>query len=83
MIAAQVALYPLGTTDPGEAIKEALAALDDGLSPGVSYEVGEMSTVLRGDDDAVWRAVRRLFEAGAAGGGQVVLVTTVSNVCGC
>lgn len=77
MIAAQIALYPLGTTDYEGVISAAVAALDHSA---LEVQVGEMGTLLRGPADRVWYEVRRLFEAA---GGETVLVATFSNVCGC
>ncbi|BDG60231.1 hypothetical protein caldi_13210 [Caldinitratiruptor microaerophilus] len=78
MLSCQVSLYPLGTAGYDGVIREAVRALDD---PRVRVTVGEMSSVLVGEDDAVWQALRRLFEAAAAG--PVVMVATLSNECGC
>lgn len=77
MISCQMSLYPIGAANYNEIIKEAITVLD---RAGVTYRVGSMSTVVEGDDDAVWQAVRSLFEAGA-GRGLVVLVATFSNAC--
>ncbi|HBT47757.1 MAG TPA: hypothetical protein DEA73_07780 [Peptococcaceae bacterium] len=79
MLACEAALYPLGTAHYSRIIKEALAAVPVGK---VELEVGSMSTVIRGEDDEVWKAVRLLFEV-AAKSGDVVMVLTVSNRCGC
>ncbi|MGI9861884.1 YkoF family thiamine/hydroxymethylpyrimidine-binding protein [Moorella naiadis] len=79
MIACQLSLYPLGTAAYSSVIKEAVAVLAE---TGVEVEVNSMSTIIRGEEEAVWRAVRKLFQVAAARG-EVVLNVTVSNRCGC
>ncbi|APC09442.1 thiamine-binding protein [Neomoorella thermoacetica] len=79
MIACQLSLYPLGTPAYTPVIKEALAVLEQ---CGVEIEVNAMGTIIRGEEEAVWRAARQLFQV-AAGRGEAVLVMTVSNRCGC
>ncbi|MGB9859216.1 MAG: YkoF family thiamine/hydroxymethylpyrimidine-binding protein [Moorellaceae bacterium] len=79
MLACQVSLYPLGLTNYSEFIKEALEALS---AHRVQVEVNSMSTVIRGEEEEVWQAVRSLFTAGSKAG-EVVMVMTLSNRCGC
>ncbi len=78
MISCQVSLYPLGADGYGEAIQ---AALEDLSKSPVKMQVGPMSTLLWGEEQAVWDAVQRLFAAGSAGGRPAVLTLTVSNAC--
>ncbi|PRR72546.1 thiamine-binding protein [Neomoorella humiferrea] len=78
-LACQLSLYPLGTAAYTPVIKEAVATLE---GSGVEVEVNAMSTIIRGDEEAVWQAARRLFQA-AAERGEAVLVMTISNRCGC
>ena len=76
-ISAQVSLYPLGQADLEPAIAALLAALDD---HGLRYEVGSMSTVVWGEADAIWDALRDGFARAAALGG-AILNLTISNAC--
>lgn len=78
MITCQVALYPLGADQYGEAINEALDVLATGP---VKMQVGPMSTLLWGEAGAVWSAARSLFEAATRDGHTAVLTMTVSNAC--
>lgn len=50
MLTCQFALYPLRTEEIGPRLEAALAELD---RLGVSYQVGTMSTELRGDEEVV------------------------------
>ncbi|MCG0278570.1 MAG: Ykof family thiamine-binding protein [Thermanaeromonas sp.] len=79
MLACQVALYPLGVKEYPEIIKDVLASWS---TQGLEVETNSMSTILRGEEEEVWRAVKALFKA-AACRGEVVLVATFSNRCGC
>lgn len=78
-LACQMSLYPLGKDNYTAIIKEAVAVLE---GSGVEVEVNAMSTIIRGEEEAVWQAVRRLFQV-AAERGEAVMVMTVSNRCGC
>lgn len=77
MVTCQFALYPLRTEEIGPRLETALAELD---RLGVSYQVGAMSTELRGDEEVAFAALKAAFQA-VARGGEVVLVATVSNAC--
>jgi uncharacterized protein YqgV (UPF0045/DUF77 family) len=74
---AQVSIYPLRQerlTPAVDAVTEALAAR--GLIP----RIGEMSTLVSGEADTVFEALRDAFERSARLGG-VVMSVTVSNAC--
>jgi len=79
-ISVQLQLYPLAEKDYGDLIWDAIANLRAHENEGLHIEVGPMSTLVVGEADLVWRAVRELFDF-AANGRRIVLVTTVSNVC--
>jgi len=76
-VSAQVSLYPLAQGDIAPAIEEFLRVLG---ARGLSYNVGAMSTVLSGDDQTVFAALREAFAA-ATSLGPAVMTVTVSNVC--
>ncbi|MHB0859552.1 MAG: YkoF family thiamine/hydroxymethylpyrimidine-binding protein [Anaerolineae bacterium] len=76
-ITAQLSLYPLGQQDLAPAIQ---AVVDTLAAHGLPAEVGAMSTVTYGDDEAVFAALRAAFVAAAQYGG-AVLTVTVSNAC--
>jgi uncharacterized protein YqgV (UPF0045/DUF77 family) len=76
-VSAQISVYPLRQEHLGPAIEAVRGALEDrGLAP----EVGPMSTLVSGETDAVFAALRDAFER-AAGSGPVAMVLTVSNAC--
>jgi len=79
-ISAQLQLYPLAEEDYGAVIWQAIDLLRSYEGQGLRVEVGPMSTLIAGDADLVWRAVRELFSF-TADGRRIVLVTTMSNVC--
>lgn len=76
-ISVQVSVYGLGAADTGDAVATFLNALDD---HELTYEVGAMSTVVWGEESAVWQALREGYAAVAALG-PVVMQVTVSNAC--
>lgn len=76
-ISAQVSLYPLGQESLSPAINEALNIF---RRHGLDVVFGSMSTVLTGDDEAVFSALQEAFRRTAETGG-VVMVTTFSNAC--
>jgi uncharacterized protein YqgV (UPF0045/DUF77 family) len=76
-VSAQVSLYPLGQSSLGPAIEAALQAFG---ARGLDYRVGSMSTLVAGEAEAVFEALRDAFQTAAAHGG-TVMVLTVSNAC--
>ncbi|HWO93175.1 MAG TPA: YkoF family thiamine/hydroxymethylpyrimidine-binding protein [Dehalococcoidia bacterium] len=76
-ISAQVSLYPLRQEHVSPAIDEAIAIL---RRAELDVTVGPMSTVVAGDDDRVFDALKQAFRA-ASQRGDVVLVVTFSNAC--
>lgn len=76
-IAAQVALYPLRQ----ERLAPAIDAFTQMLAAaGLAATVGPMSTLVTGQADAVFAALREGF-ARAAATGHVVMTVTLSNAC--
>lgn len=76
-ITAQVSIYPLGEADLSPAIDAAVEAFH---RHGVEHKTGEMSTVLWGDDEKLFDALRDAFRV-AASRGPAVMTVTVSNAC--
>jgi len=76
-ISAQVSLYPLGQEDLSPAIEEVLNVLNE---RGLHCETGSMSTLVWGDDAAVFDALRKAFSA-ATRHGPAVMTVTISNAC--
>ncbi|MEX2230087.1 MAG: YkoF family thiamine/hydroxymethylpyrimidine-binding protein [Dehalococcoidia bacterium] len=76
-LAAQVSLYPLGQEELSPAIDEVLRVFE---THGLQVAPGPMSTVLSGDDAALFAALHEATRA-AAGLGKMVMVITVSNAC--
>jgi uncharacterized protein YqgV (UPF0045/DUF77 family) len=77
MISAQMSVYPLRQ----ERLSPEIRALSDALrSAGLSPGVGSMSTIITGDADAIFAALRAGFTRAAACG-HVVMTVTLSNAC--
>lgn len=76
-VACQFSIYPLGKEDLGDVIYKSLEELK---KSGIKYELGGMSTIISGEADDVFSALKSAFEAAANEGG-VVLTTTISNAC--
>jgi uncharacterized protein YqgV (UPF0045/DUF77 family) len=77
VISAQISIYPLRQmrlTPAVQAVNQALA--DAGLQP----EVGSMSTLVTGEADLVFGALRQAIIQ-VASTGHVVMTTTLSNAC--
>lgn len=77
-IAAQVSLYPLRSARLSPAIQRAAEIFRE---RGLDVHPGSMSTIVSGDDEAVFDALRRAFAAVAGEGQDVVMVVTFSNAC--
>lgn len=76
-VSAQVSFYTLGGSDLAGAIDRFVAVLDES---GLPYEVGSMSTVIWGDLETVFTALREAYER-ASEGNDAVMTVTVSNAC--
>jgi uncharacterized protein YqgV (UPF0045/DUF77 family) len=76
-IAAQVSLYPLRQESLSPAIDKAVEVFE---AHGLEVEAGAMSSVITGDDAAVFAALQEAFRW-AAEHGHVVMVATFSNAC--
>ena len=76
-ISAQVSLYPLGKEDLSPAIDEALRVFGQ---HGLEVIPGSMSTLISGDDEAIFSALQTALRR-ASEHGRVVMVATFSNAC--
>jgi uncharacterized protein YqgV (UPF0045/DUF77 family) len=77
VISAQLSLYPLRQ----EHLSPAIEVVRDVLSAaGLQPSVGPMSTLVTGDADVVFMALREAFVR-AARCGHVVMTLTLSNAC--
>jgi uncharacterized protein YqgV (UPF0045/DUF77 family) len=77
LVAAQVSLYPLRQENLSPAIGIALSIFRE---HGLEVSEGTMSTVVSGEDAALFNALQDAFKA-SAGQGDVVMVVTLSNAC--
>ena len=77
VISAQVSLYPLWQESIGPAIREAVRIF---RRYGLKTRVGEMSTLVWGEEQALFEALREAFRQ-AAERGDTVMTVTFSNAC--
>ena len=77
MITAQVSLYPLRQVSIGPVIREAVHVF---RQHGLETRIGEMSTLVWGEEQAVFAAMQETFHR-AAGHGDTVMMVTFSNAC--
>jgi uncharacterized protein YqgV (UPF0045/DUF77 family) len=78
-VSAQVSVYPLRQERLSPAIDQALAVF---RRHDLNVELGTMSTVVVGEQQAVFAGLQEAFEA-AASSGDVVMAVTLSNACPC
>ena len=76
-MSAQVSLYPLGKEKLSPAINETLKIFGQ---HGLEVIPGSMSTLISGDDEAIFSALQAAFRR-ASEQGRVVMVVTFSNAC--
>ena len=74
-ITVQVSLYPLGQAALSPAIDEALRILRE---HGLEVKVGPMSSMVAGEETAVFTAIQSAFSQ-VAEQGPIVMVATISN----
>ena len=77
MITAQVSLYPLRQISIGPIIRETVRVFE---RHGLHVRVGEMSTLIWGEEKAVFEALQEAFREGTEHGDTVMSVT-LSNAC--
>ena len=77
MVSAQISLYPLGQESVGPAIRQVVRML---RQRGLRTQVGEMSTLVWGEEETIFDALKAAFHC-AAERGDTVMVVTLSNAC--
>lgn len=77
LASAQVAVYPLRSEHVTPAIRAVVDAL---AAAGLRPEIGPMSTLVTGEAETIFSALRDGFLR-AASAGPLVLTVTVSNAC--
>ncbi|MBS4025977.1 MAG: thiamine-binding protein [Clostridia bacterium] len=75
MICAEVAIYPLKTSNASSIINNSIEALNN---EGIEFSVGSMSTHIHGTEEQVWSGLKEMFR-NAQRGGEVSMVITISN----
>lgn len=73
----QVSLYPLRQASIGPTIREAVRTFRE---RGLETRMGEMSTLVWGEEQAVFDALQEAFHQ-AAERGDTVMTVTLSNAC--
>jgi uncharacterized protein YqgV (UPF0045/DUF77 family) len=77
VVTAQVSLYPLRQVSIGPAIRKAVRVFRE---HGLETRIGVMSTLVWGEEQAVFAALQEAFHR-AAECGDAVMVITLSNAC--
>ena len=76
-VEAEVSLYPLGEPHLSHPIQAFVKVFED---QDCEVDVGQMSTLVKGDTDQVFAALKAGYEAAAAEGG-CVLIVHACNAC--
>ena len=76
-VEAEVSLYPLGQRKLEPGVKAFIQALRE---QGCHVEVGDMSSIVSGESQAVFDALRLAYDRAASEGG-CVLIIKACNVC--
>jgi uncharacterized protein YqgV (UPF0045/DUF77 family) len=74
---AQVSVYPLRQASIGPAVREAVRVFSE---RGLETRIGEMSTLVWGEEKGIFGALQEAFHR-AAESGDTVMVVTLSNAC--
>jgi uncharacterized protein YqgV (UPF0045/DUF77 family) len=77
-IAAQISLYPLRQEHLSPAIDAALEVVF--RAHGLQVETGAMSSLVTGEDESLFAALKLAFQQASAQG-EVVMAVTLSNAC--
>ncbi len=76
-ISAQISLYPLRGARLSPIIEQALETFKE---RGLTVSPGAMSSLVSGDDEALFAALKEVFKK-SSDGGDIVMVITLSNAC--
>jgi uncharacterized protein YqgV (UPF0045/DUF77 family) len=77
VVGCQFSVYPLRQDDLGPAVRTAVAAA---YSEGCSVRVGNLSTLLTGNEEQVFRALRAAFRAVQRHGSAVMTATLAAGM---
>ena len=77
IVSAQISVYPLRETRLSPVIEQ---ALDTFKERGLTVSPGAMSSLVSGDDEVLFAALKEAFQRSSSGG-DVVMVVTLSNAC--
>jgi len=77
VVEAEVSLYPLGEPHLSHPVQAFVKVLED---YGCETEVGQMSTLIKGESANVFEALRAGYDYASQKGG-CVLIVKASNVC--
>ena len=77
ILAAQVSIYPLRQLSLSPAIEQALGVFQ---SHGLEVIPGPMSSVVSGEDEALFAALKEVFKK-TAKDVEIVMTLTLSNAC--
>jgi uncharacterized protein YqgV (UPF0045/DUF77 family) len=76
-VSAQISLYPLRDARLSPIINQALDTLK---KHGLTVSPGAMSSLVSGDDEVLFAALKEAFQKSSSEG-DVVMVVTLSNAC--
>jgi uncharacterized protein YqgV (UPF0045/DUF77 family) len=76
-LAAQMSLYPLRQAHLSPAISSAASILRE---HGLEVSSGPMSSLVSGDDEALFAAIKDIFRK-SSDQGDMMMVVTISNAC--
>lgn len=76
MITAEVAVYPLKTSDATNVINNSINTLQNS---DVSYTVDSMNTKITGTKEQIFDSLNKIFTEAENSGGEINMVVTLSN----
>jgi len=79
LITAEVALYPLKTTDASGVINKSIDTLKDSH---IQYNVNSMNTHITGSREEIFKGLESMFSQAENNGGEITMVITLTNAAG-
>ncbi len=76
MITAEVAVYPLKTSNATKVINDSINSLK---SSTIDFRVNSMNTVLSGSKETVFESIKDMFCEAEKSGGEINMVVTIGN----
>lgn len=79
-LSSQIAYFPIDSQNYLNDIREVLNLIK---SSGLEYNIGDMSTIIKGEPEKVMDLINNIHGRMSSGGRNYTMNIMISNICGC